>query len=157
MKLALALSLSDQLKIALGAEIGRAREERRLLRTLDSAALLERAARREHFNAALGMLERQLVAELVRAAAALGLPEVSAEAFAARAGKEGTALQQSLAEIRALAAALAELDALNRTLAERTLKVVRSYTAALNPRPSAYDRTGARPRASSPSLTSARF
>jgi hypothetical protein len=143
MNLTSLLAVLKGLQLALQEEIERARTERQLLRTLDAQALLERAARRNHFNSRAAALERLLAVESARAAAAAGLPEKTRLAdLAAAGGRDGIALKSLLAEVHALAAALGELDQLNHSLAERTLKVVRSYTAALVARPAAYDRMG---------------
>lgn len=142
MTLVPALALLAELHAALAEEIGRAREERLLLRTLDATLLLDRAARRQQFNARAAALEQKLAAELARAAAAAGLPDATIAGLAKLGGPEGPQLAQALGELRALATALGELDVLNHHLAARTLKVVRGYTAALVARPSAYDRLG---------------
>jgi hypothetical protein len=135
MSLALALDTATKLRDALAAEVEAARGERRLLRTLDSAALLDRATARATFLAESRRLEGELARELGRAAPAGGGP-----------------LADVLGEIRALAGALSEIDRLNLALASRALACVRGYVEAVAPAPNAYDRRGARAASAAPAL-----
>lgn len=150
MDLEYALETAGQLRDAIAEEVERARGERHLLRQLDAAGLFARAAERGQFLAEVARHERELGAALGRAAAALGLPEVTLERLRLRAPREGAALAHVLSEVRALAGALREIDALNLQLVGRALSCVRGYAQALDPAPRAYDRRGA--RAAQPSL-----
>jgi hypothetical protein len=145
-----ALERAAQLRDAIAAEVERARSERRLLRTLDAAGLFARAAQRGEFLAEVARLERELATSLSRAAATLGLPEVTLERLRLRAPEHGEALARVLSEVRSLAGALREIDALNLQLAGRALACVRGSVQALRPTPLAYDRRGA--RAAQPAL-----
>ncbi len=150
MELENALEAAGRLRDTIAAEVERARDERRLLRTLDAAGLFARAAQRGEFLAEVARLERELASSLARAAAALGLPEVTLERLRLRVPRQGEALARVLSEVRALAGALREIDALNLKLAGRALTCVRGYVQALQPAPLAYDRRGA--RAAQPAL-----
>lgn len=152
MSLALALATAGKLRDALTAEVEGARGERRLLRTLDSAALLARATARASFLAETQRLERDLAKELARAAPELGLREVTLDAIARAVPREGGLLAQTLGEVRALAGALAEIDKLNLALAGRALACVRGYVEAVAPTPRAYDRRGVRSHSAPPAL-----
>jgi ABC-type transporter Mla subunit MlaD len=138
-----AAAITDQIRDVLEAEVEQARAERALIRTMDTAGLMRRAAARAEFNAAVARRQAQLSEELAAAAKVLGLGEVTLDRLRAAAPLGAQRLADSLAEVRALAAALAELDDLNRLLGQRALSYVRSYLGALNPTPSAYDRRGA--------------
>jgi hypothetical protein len=152
MSLALAASTAAKLRDALAAEVEGARQERRLLRGLDSAALLARATARAAFLAETERLERDIAGHLARAAPALGLREVTLDAIARAAPAEGGALARTLGEVRALAGALSEIDRLNLALAGRALACVRGYVDAVAPAPRAYDRRGARAAGAPPAL-----
>jgi hypothetical protein len=145
MPLAAAIAAAGRLRDLLSAEVEGARGERRLLRTLDSAALFARAQSRAAFLAETQRVERELADGLVVAARALGIQEVTLQRLEAAAPRDGGALARALSEVRALAGALQEIDALNRSLAERALSCVRGYVDAVAPAPQAYDRRGARP------------
>jgi hypothetical protein len=121
-----------------------ARDERRLLRRLDSDGLLARAAERALFLADVARIEGELAAALGTAALALGLPEVTMDRLAGAAPEGGARLARVLADVRALAGALREIDTLNAALARRALATVRGYVDALSPAPRAYDRVGSR-------------
>jgi hypothetical protein len=136
------LTTAEKLKEALSSELERARDERRLLRTLDSARLMERAAKREHFNSSMVVLQREFQTNLETVGQRLGMNQVSVEALSQREPEASARLSVAVAEVRALAGALSELDALNRALGERTLGVVRGYISAIVPRTAAYDRQG---------------
>src|SRR4051812_44553036 len=127
---------------ALAAEVGRAREQRLLIRKLESDKLFERAQLRAAFNVALVQLENELGEVLGTAAGRLGLSEVNADASLPHSPREARKLAENFAEVRALAAALQELDALNRQLAARALSCVRGYVNALVGPANAYDRRG---------------
>lgn len=152
MSLPHAVIVAARLRDALAAEVEEARGERRLLRTLDSAALLARATARAAFLAESQGLERELAAHLARAAGALGLATLTLDGLAAAAPAEGGALARTLGEVRALAGALHEIDALNRALAGRALACVRGYVDAVAPTPRAYDRRGHRAAGAVPAL-----
>ncbi len=139
-----ALALADDLERTLSREVERARYEREALRTLDSDRLFVSAAQRAAFNGEVSRLESALSEALGRAAAGLGLPEVTLESLAARAPVETAALEATFSAIRALAGSLAALDRLNLVLARRALSCVQGYLAAVDPSPAAYDRRGAR-------------
>jgi hypothetical protein len=137
-----AIEVTERMREALAAEVGRAREQRLLIRKLDSDKLFERAQVRAEFNVTLAQLEAQLGTELATAGQSLGLVEVSIDALRARVPHEARKLADSFAQVRALAAALQELDALNRQLAARALSCVRGYVNALVGPANAYDRRG---------------
>ena len=144
MELETALAAARGLRDAMANEMVRARHERQLLRRLDGAGLLARAAERSGFLAEVDHLERTLAAALGQAASSLGPGELTLDRLRASAPGVGPALADALSEVRAMAGALHELDALNRELARRALAVVRGHAEALRPTPSAYDRRGAR-------------
>jgi hypothetical protein len=152
MSLELAAATAAKLRDALAAEVESARGERRLLRGLDSAALLARATARAAFLAEAQRLERETAAHLTRASQALGLREVTLDAIARAAPVEGGLLARTLGEVRALAGALSEIDRLNLALASRAIACVRGYVEAVSPTPRAYDRRGARAASSPPAL-----
>jgi hypothetical protein len=137
-----AIEVTEKMREALAAEVARAREQRLLIRKLDSEKLFQRAQARAQFNAALADLEAQLAHELSTVGQRLGLQEVSIEALRGRIPAEARKLADSFAQVRALAAALQELDALNRQLAARALSCVRGYVNALVGPANAYDRRG---------------
>lgn len=138
------ITTAQRLREALTSELERARDERRLLRTLDAANLMDRAIKREHFNSSTTLLQREFQSQLVRMGQHLGLEQFSIEALSEKEPAGAERLSATVAEVRALASALKELDALNRMLAERALGVVRSYLSAIVPRTAAYDRQGIR-------------
>jgi hypothetical protein len=156
MDLEIALEKAAQLRDALAAEVESARDERQLLRTLDARGLFARAATRNHFLAEVARLERELAAALSRAAAALGLSELTLEALRARAPGPGERLAHTLSEVRALAGALHEIDRLNLQLAGRALACVRGYVEAVQPAPRAYDRRGTRAASASVAMISSK-
>jgi hypothetical protein len=137
-----AIEVTERMREALAAEVARAREQRLLIRKLDSEKLFQRAQDRAQFNATLAQLEGQLATELADAGQRLGLREVSIEGLRTRIPGEARRLADSFAQVRALAAALQELDALNRQLAARALSCVRGYVNALTGPANAYDRRG---------------
>ncbi len=156
MELQHALSLATRLRDALAAEVESAREERRLLRDLDTGGLFARSAERTHFLAETGRLQRDLALSLGRAAGTLGLSEVTLQRLRERASDGGAVVADVLSEVRALAAALQEIDRLNLQLARRALACVRGYVEALQPRGRAYDRRGGRTSAPALALVSAK-
>jgi hypothetical protein len=137
-----ATEITEQMREALAAEVGRAREQRLLIRKLESDKLFQRAQLRAAFNVALVQLENELGHELTAAAQKVGMREVSIEGFRAHLPQEARQLADSFAQVRALAAALQELDALNRQLAARALSCVRGYVNALVGPANAYDKRG---------------
>ena len=137
-----AIEVTERMREALAAEVGRAREQRLLIRKLDSEKLFQRAQMRAAFNVTLAQLEGDLASELATAGQTLGLAEVSIDGLRARIPAEARKLADSFAQVRALAAALQELDALNRQLAARALSCVRGYVNALIGPANAYDRRG---------------
>jgi hypothetical protein len=151
-----AVSAAEQLREALAQEVEAARSERLLLRTLDSAALLRRAASRAEFQARVSRLEEGLHGALAAAGQRLALPEVTIASLSAGDPQAASALSRVFGEVRALAAALAELDRLNQFLASRALRLVRSYVEALSPEPRSYDRRGLRAVTSTSSAVSSR-
>ena len=138
-----AIEVTERMREALAAEVGRAREQRLLIRKLESDKLFQRAQARAAFNATLADLEAQLSHELGTVGQQLGLAEVSIDILRTRIPAEARKLADSFAQVRALAAALQELDALNRQLAARALSCVRGYVNALVGPANAYDRRGA--------------
>jgi hypothetical protein len=137
-----ATEITEQMREALAAEVGRAREQRLLIRKLESDKLFQRAQLRAAFNVTLVQLETELAHELAAGAGTLGMREVSIEGFRAHLPQEARKLADSFAQVRALAAALQELDALNRQLAARALSCVRGYVNALIGPANAYDKRG---------------
>jgi hypothetical protein len=142
--LAEAVNSAEMLREALAREVDAARGERNLLRSLDSHALLRRAASRADFQARVARLEEQLHAALAASAARFGLEVVTLATLAEREPEASATLSRVFGEVRALAAALAELDRMNQFLASRALRMVTSYVEAIAPAPSAYDRRGLR-------------
>jgi hypothetical protein len=137
-----AIEVTERMREALAAEVGRAREQRLLIRKLESDKLFQRAQLRAAFNVALVQHDNELGQLLSAAAQELGLREVNADAFRPHFPREAAKLAATFAEVRALAAALQELDALNRQLAARALSCVRGYVNALIGPANAYDRRG---------------
>ncbi|HET6281116.1 MAG TPA: flagellar export chaperone FlgN [Polyangia bacterium] len=155
-KLDQAISITDQIRKALEAEVNRAREQRALIRVMDVEGLVRRATLRAEFNTSVGQLQQQLTVQLGAVAAELGLPEMTVEALGRHLPGSAERLADSLAAIRALAGALAELDDLNRLLGQRALSYVRAYLGAVNPTPAAYDRRGSAATARPPTTTMSR-
>lgn len=155
-KLDQAISITDQIRKALEAEVNRAREQRALIRVMDVEGLVRRATLRAEFNTSVGQLQQQLTVQLGAVAAELGLPEMTVEALRRHLPGSADRLSDSLAAIRALAGALAELDDLNRLLGQRALSYVRAYLGAVNPTPAAYDRRGSAAAARPPTTTMSR-
>jgi glutathione S-transferase len=151
-----ALDSAEKLCEALAGEVAAARGERHLLRSLDSQALLRRAAARAEFQAQLARLEGRLHDALASAAGRLGIGTVTIAALAEREPRGASALSRTFGEVRALAAALAELDRLNQILASRALRLVRSYVEAITPSPGAYDRRGGRAAITAATVVSSR-
>ena len=151
-----AVNSAEQLREALAREVEAAQGERSLLRSLDSHALLRRAASRADFQARVARLEEGLHAALASAAQHLGLEAVTLGTLAERDPAATATLSRLFADVRSLAAALAELDRLNQFLASRALRMVSSYVDAISPPPSAYDRRGLRAVASSGAVVSNR-
>jgi hypothetical protein len=139
-----ALASAHELRSALQQEVERAQHEREVLRTLDSDRLFAGATARAGFNAQVARLESALAGALARAAAGLGISEVTLPRLSVRAPEQTARLTRMLGDIRALAGALAELDRLNLMLAGRALACVQGYLTALSPAPAAYDRRGVR-------------
>jgi hypothetical protein len=154
--LAEAVNSAELLREALAREVDAARGERQLLRSLDSHALLRRAASRADFQARVARLEEQLHGALASAAQRLGLPVVTLATLAEQEPEASATLSRVFGEVRALAAALAELDRLNQFLAARALRMVSSYVEAISPAPSAYDRRGLRAVSSTGAVVSNR-
>jgi hypothetical protein len=138
-----ALAVTENMRKALETEVIRAREQRLLIRTLDSKKLFDYAQLRSEFNFTLATLEGELAKRLSEATAALGLTAVTLDQLRSRVPAWAKRLGDAFAQVRALAAALQELDTLNRLLGERALTCVRTYVAALTAQPNAYDRRGA--------------
>lgn len=149
-----AVAAAEALRRILEEEVEAARRERQLLRKLDIEGIFDRASQRGMFFDRVRRAESRLAAELSRAAAALGLREVTLEGLRRSAPVDGERLAQVFAEIRALAGALSELDRLNHALAGRALACVRGYVDAIAPVPRAYDRRGTRAHAPAPALAS---
>jgi hypothetical protein len=138
-----AIEVTERMREALAAEVTRAREQRVLIRRLDSDGLATCARLRAEFNLLLASLETELGQHLGAAAQILAMREVTLDRLRARVPAEGTRLAEVLAQVRGLAGALQELDGLNRLLSERALGFVRGYVKALTAQPAAYDRRGA--------------
>lgn len=142
MKLAHALAAAELLRDELQAEVGRAREERVALRSLDGPRIQQRIDEKVAFLARADELQARLVAAVEQAAREQGLAEPTAEALARALPAEGGKLAAAVAAIRALSASLGELNALNLALAERALGCARAYVRAISPQPAAYGRLG---------------
>jgi len=151
-----AVRAAETLRDAVAGEVEAARGERALFRTLAAGAIFARASARAAFNGEVARLEGELAGAVARAAAALGVEEVTLEGLAAREPAGAAALSRALGEIRALAGALSELDELNLVLARRALACVRGYCETVAPTPSAYDRRGARAAAAQVAVVSSR-
>lgn len=143
MSLHAALDAALQLKAALATEVSRAKDVRRLLKSIDADALMAQASLREAFNHRSASLSDELAQALKAFASTWGLEDITLEEIRQRAPFEGEQLSGVFAELRALAASLHELDAFNHLLAERSLSFVRAYLTHLAPRPTAYSRRGA--------------
>jgi hypothetical protein len=139
-----ALETAGQLRDALAVEVESARQERHLLRALDTAGIFARATARSAFLEEAARLKRELAVSLGRIAQSIGLTELTLEQIRQHAPAEGEALGQLTSEIGALAGALQEIDRLNYQLAGRALACVRGYVEAFRPTPAAYDRRGVR-------------
>src|SRR5437879_4655337 len=72
-----AVEITERMRAALTAEVGRAREQRLLIRKMDSDKLLLRAQLRSEFNVTLARLQMALADELASAAKMLGIAEVT--------------------------------------------------------------------------------
>jgi hypothetical protein len=140
-----AVEAAEQLKEELEAEVGRSREERVVLRSLDGVRIHQRISDRLAFIDRAEYLQRRLRSAQEEAARRLGIDDGSAESIARAAPLPGRRLLSVVGQIQALASTLNELTALNRTLAERALGYTRAYVQALAPRPTAYGRFGAPP------------
>jgi FlgN protein len=143
--LATALTVAETLRDELEAEVGRSRDERLVLRSLDGLRIQARMSERLSFIETAERLQERLRSAQAQAARELGLTDPSADSIARVRPREGARLVEVLAQIRALASTLSELSALNQSLAERALTCTRAYVKALSPRPSAYGRFGAVP------------
>lgn len=137
-----ALELTEEIRASLEAEVAIAREERVLIRRMDSDGLMARATKRAEFNTRTAALMVSLGQTLGAAAVDLGLAEVTMDALQAHAPVEGRKMAGLLAEVRTLAEKLSQLDALNRMLGQRALSYVRAHLAVLSPKSAAYDRRG---------------
>jgi hypothetical protein len=92
-----AVTTAAKLRDALAAEVEAARGERRLLRGLDSAALVARANARGAFLSASQRLQEDLARAIRAAAGALGV-EATAEAIARAAPRDGALLARTVVE-----------------------------------------------------------
>lgn len=137
-----ALAAALNLRGALSSEVARARDVRKLLKTIDAGALMAQATLRESFNQQAAWLSSELASALAEFAALHGLADITLDELCRRAPFEGEQLKTTFAEIRALSASLAELDAFNQQLAAQALTFVRAYVTHLAPRPTAYTRRG---------------
>lgn len=147
-----AVATAAGLRDVLAREVESARAERTLLRELDVSGLFSRAAQRGALLSEAQRLEGELAGHLARAAAALGLRQVTLDGLRDAAPEVGGRLSDVLAEVRALAGSLSQLDRLNHALASRALACVRGYVQALAPATSAYGRRGGRALASAGAL-----
>src|SRR6185436_17878134 len=94
-----AIEVTERMREALAAEVARAREQRLLIRKLDSEKLFQRAQARAQFNATLADLEAQLAHELTTVGQSLGMREVSIDALRARIPAEARKLADSFAQV----------------------------------------------------------
>ena len=139
-----AIDIAQQLKQALRKALEEARSEQLVLRSLDSKALLRRAATRDAFNAYAAHLSERLGKALETVGQSLGLREVRLQTLAEAAPEPTARFGAELSEIRALAAALHRQDKVNRHLAERALRCLQAYTRTVRPSAQAYTRGGSR-------------
>jgi hypothetical protein len=137
-----AIELTERIRESLAAEIAVAREERVLIRRMDSDGLNARAALRAEFNTRTAASMTELGRTLGTAAAELGMSELTMDALLVNAPVEGRRMSAVLAEVRTLAGQLSELDRLNRLLSQRALSYVRAHLSVISPKPAAYDRRG---------------
>lgn len=144
MTLAPALTAAAALRDELQEEVGRSRDERLILRSLDGPRIQARIDERLEFITRAEELQRVLRVEQAAVARRLGLTDASATAIARRL-PEGHRLVELIAQIGALASTLSELGALNQSLAERALGCTRAFTRGLAPKPAAYGRLGVVP------------
>lgn len=151
-----AIAAAQQLRALLADEIEGARNERKLLKTLDARALFARATARASFNGQVARMERDLADALSAIARSNHLTEVTLPRLAEVAPEETAHLSRTLDDVRALAAALKELDALNIFLTQRALAYVRGYVNAVSPTPAAYDRRGYRAQLSAAAVISSK-
>lgn len=128
---------------ALEQEVGRAREERRVLGSLDGLKLQECIGQRQAFLERAEKLQEALRVAQGNAARALGLDDPSAGSILRAAPGEGALFASLLGRLCALAATLSEVTTTNRLLSERALGCTRAYLQALAPRSNAYGRLGA--------------
>ncbi|MBS2024817.1 MAG: flagellar export chaperone FlgN [Deltaproteobacteria bacterium] len=142
MSLADAVNIAETLRSEIEVEVGRAREERVVLRSLDGQKIQARMEEKVAFQDRTEELLYRLQEAQKAAARELDLNDASAESLAKVRPEEGRALSNVILQIRALAATLAELTALNRDLAARALGCARAYLHAIAPRPTAYGRRG---------------
>jgi hypothetical protein len=137
-----ALDVASEMRDALQAELGEARQQRVLIRQLDVQGLFERARRRGEFNLKLAQLQDSLSGALGQSAAEMGAEQVTADVLHTSGLAAANRLGERLSELRASAQALQEIDRLNQVLARRALGCVRGYLSALSPQASVYDRNG---------------
>lgn len=156
MTLTHALEAAHALRDELEQEVGRARDERLILRSLDGLKLQASIGQRQAFLGRAQQLQETLRAAQAAAARALGLEDPSAESIQRLLPERGALFASLLGQIRALAATLSELSALNRSLSERALGCTRAYVQALAPPPHAYGRLGASAPAASVAAVSRR-
>jgi len=145
MGVASAVLCAEELEGELEAELGRARREREVLKSVDGAKIEARLSERREFEDRAEALQKRLRAFLRSAADELGIPAGRADTFSniVKASDAGPRLAELTASITALARELSQVNAVNHRLAERVLSVTKAYVRALSPRPSAYDRRGA--------------
>ena len=127
---------------ALAGEIERGRKQTLRLTALDAEAALEYVRARTCFTQKLAELEGELGARVAEAARALGLATFEVAELARRYPEPGRRLAESLASVRAAAAAVKRQDALNRLLAERARACVTAWLTALAGPAASYDRRG---------------
>jgi hypothetical protein len=137
-----ALDVATRMREALQAELGKAREQRVLVRKLDVQGLFERARQRGELNVKLAQMQDALSVALGEAARVLGVERVTIDALQSSGIGQARRVAQALSELRASAQALQEIDLFNQVLAKRALACVRGFVSALTPRAGVYDRYG---------------
>ncbi len=150
-----AIAITETLRTHIEAEIERARDRRALIRSLDSAGLLESVRHREDFNRQVARLEHELSELTARALQRRGLAKGNLTALVRAEPGRGEALASRLGELRELVRSLRHADATNQNVTRHALRWIRSCVSTVAPSPVAYDRRGAA-QAAGPISTSCR-
>lgn len=146
MSLQEAITALGQLKSCLERELTAAQHIRDAFRTMDAAAVLERANDRAVFTEEAREIERHVIAALEAVAIEAKVEPLRLDALLPLYEADVARVRRLLDETRTLAEALVDVEARNRLLLDRAQKVVQSYLLAVTQQgsPSAYDRRGHR-------------